>query len=179
MDKRKQKIYIFTGIYVSLIILLAIIALVGDRNRETYDYALRFFTPEDIKTGRDIFIKGIIPYTIQRLIILGFLLFLALKGWICYRDKKKIYGFFKTVLSLMALLLSFAIIKIPFSIYTSYYRLKEYGLITSEFGTWFSRTLLSYAISIIITALVLGILIWIIKKTKRYLVYIPVAFFII
>jgi len=68
--------------------------------------------------------------------------------------------------SLAFLVMSF-VLALPWTIYESWWRERGYGRTSQPFGDWFGQTLLSAAISWIITALLLVGVYWLIRRTGR------------
>ncbi|MCP4136231.1 MAG: M48 family metalloprotease [bacterium] len=183
MDFDIKRFKNFILIYLGIFSVLAIFGLLGDRNPETLEFALRYFSESEINTGRSYFLYGIIPVTIYRILLITLLAWVVYKGLhssFAGRLTGKFKGDFAAmILSFLAIFLVLALIKLPVNIFLGFYREKLFGLMNTGFGTWFVRYLASSGISIALSAVTLTILGLIIKKTKRYLLYIPVVFFIL
>jgi STE24 endopeptidase len=70
------------------------------------------------------------------------------------------------VVSLVFLVLSF-VLTLPWTIYESWWREKQYGRTSQPFGDWLGQSLLAATISTIITAVLLLGVYWLIRKTGK------------
>lgn len=70
------------------------------------------------------------------------------------------------VLSLIFIALSF-VIGLPWDVYSGWWRETSYGLSSQPFGGWFVEHLISFAISLVFTALFIAAVYWLIRKAPR------------
>jgi STE24 endopeptidase len=58
-------------------------------------------------------------------------------------------------------------LELPWAAYAGWWRQKQYGLTSQAFGGWLGETLMSTAISIVFTAIFLGLLYLLIRRARR------------
>lgn len=175
-----RKLKLLVSIYIILILSLSVLGLFGNQDRDAADLALKYFSKHDIQAGRSYFLYGISSVTIYRIVSILLLLFIAVKGY----DKtliKKISAkinceILTTFIAFTTLFVLLTAVRLPFAIFSGFYRKKIFGLMNADFITWLSRYLSGAVISLLLTALIIAIMIVIIKSTKRYFFYIPAAF---
>ena len=60
-----------------------------------------------------------------------------------------------------------ALLALPWTIYTGYFREKKYGLLNQDFGAWASEQAISLAVSLVITAIILTVIFAMIRRSPR------------
>ncbi len=70
---------------------------------------------------------------------------------------------------LTALLYSIAgwVIALPWSVYTGFYREKQYDLLDSSFGSWFGESLIGFAISLAVAPLAIAVIYSVIRRSPK------------
>jgi len=178
-----KKLFIFIILYIILLLTISILGYIGDNSKEKIDFALKYFNQHDIDIGKAYSRMGLIPSTIYRIISILFLFFLTVKG-IHIKLSKKLskknnYNFIHIFLSLFILFSLLAIIRLPFSIFTDFYRKELFGLMNSGLFIWLFRYLSMTIISIFFISVSISIMSILVLKTKRYIIHIPILFLII
>ena len=170
-------------IYIVLTLILSITGYMGAGEKEVLEFALESFNNIDIQTGRLFFQYAIIPVTIYKITIILFILFVVQKS--CYNrfaswiDKKIKYRIIKLALSFILIFFVLSIFRLPFNIFIGYYRSHLFQLSEINFSTWLLRYLGASSISIVMYSVSFTLLSLLIIKVKRYLLYLPLAFFIL
>lgn len=72
------------------------------------------------------------------------------------------------VLFFLLLMYGEMVIKIPFSLYSTFHIEKQYGFNTQTFGLWCVDTLKGLLLSSILTAILLSVIFWLIQATPQY-----------
>lgn len=178
-----KKINIIIFLYIITLSILTILGILGTNNSETIKIAERYFNPSDIETGKNLFLMGLVPYTIYRIIAILFLLLVLIKKYhekIIMKISQRINNsYIISYLSILLILLSLSIIKLPFNIYAQFYREKTFGLLNIDFGLWFIRHMSQLGISLIVISLIVFLFITVIGKIRKFYLVIPVLFLVI
>jgi len=169
-------------IYISLLVITVISGILGNTNAESLSYAHKYFSNEEILSGRLNFLFSMLPFSLYSVLRIIFLA-AVIRGFIWDRfsrflERGNFPDSINIFISVIFLLSIFTVIQIPFNIFAGYYRGICFGLIRTDFLTWFSRYSVSAVISIFSTAVLISLIVIVIKKTRKYCFYIPVIFFI-
>ncbi len=169
--------------YIITLMLLTLLGYLGDLSSESYNLATEYFSASEIKTGKQFFRFALIPWTIYRILIIVILFFLI--------NSKKYLGFVKGInqkiknsfLRLLITILFFTfflnLLKIPFSIIAGFMRDRYFQVTGIDFLTWLTRHSASAIISIGIFSISIALILFIINRTRRYLITVPLVFIII
>lgn len=176
-----RNIILLASGYIFLFLILVYFGIIGDTSKKSMEYALKFFSAEEIATGKDCFTFRLIPHAIYRVISIIFLLVITANGY----HKKIIQKLFRKsrfkkilpFLSFLVLFIALEILRFPFSYFSSFYAGKRFGILNADFITWLFRYFASSGIFILFISSMLTIVTTIIIRTKRYFIYIPVALF--
>ena len=116
-----KKINIIVIIYIISLLILVFFGFMGDHNKETIDYASRYFSKQFIDTGKSYFLSGLITAMFYSIIAILFLLLIIHKGywkrfseWLSIKIK---YNYLCTFISFIIIFLSLNIIRLPFALF--------------------------------------------------------------
>ncbi|MBN2040337.1 MAG: M48 family metalloprotease [Spirochaetes bacterium] len=175
------KIILIVSVYLLLLITLSVFGFAGDRSKETADLALKYFTESEIETGAALFRHRLffsILYAVPSVLLLSYL---SAGAWRKFRQKylgriRSEYAAF--FLSLIIVYLGLILFRFPFSLYSGFFTGKKYGLINIDIVTWSLRFFSSSIIFILLFSFLVLLFALFIKKTRKYIFYIPVVFFL-
>jgi STE24 endopeptidase len=60
-----------------------------------------------------------------------------------------------------------ALLALPWTIYTGYFREKQYGLLNQNFGAWSKEQAISLAVSLVVTAIMLAVIFAVIRRSPK------------
>ncbi len=166
-------------IYLGVSIFFIILGYYSTLNTDAYTKALQYFNKSVIHTSTALF-KLKLGITIAYRFIFIIILYIVYtrKLYPAFIQKIKITQpvllFF---VSIFFIQICIEIIGIPFDIFY-YFKLKPFHIIKSDLSTWLIRMYSSQIIKVLAISAILSICYLIILKSKRYLLYIPVIFFL-
>ena len=73
-----------------------------------------------------------------------------------------------TWLTALLYTLAGALITLPWTIYTDFFREKQFGLLDQGFGAWFGEQATALAIGLVIMPLLFAVIYWVIRKSPRW-----------
>jgi STE24 endopeptidase len=82
-------------------------------------------------------------------------------------ERKKGRPFLASVVVAAVYVAFSGLLELPWAAYSGWWRQKQYGLTSQAFGGWLGETLMSTAISIVFTAIFLGLLYLLIRRARR------------
>ncbi len=176
---KKRNITIAVIFYIVILLSLSISGFLGDNDKENVEYALKYFNQTDIDTGKSYFVYRLASSVIYRVLIIILALIYVLKGYhnrfIETLSSKIKPGILLIFISFATIFILINIIRIPFSVYSSFYLGKIYGVMKADFGTWFLRYMAGSGISIFLFCASLSVVSYLIDRTRRFYIYIPIA----
>jgi STE24 endopeptidase len=166
--------------YIITLLLMTLLGYMGDLSNESYDTAMKYFSSSEIETGKNFFRFSLLPWTLYRIMIITVFFYLiyssrykTLINWI----KGKVKNSFLRLLTSTALLYIFLnLLKLPFHIIAGYVRDRSFQVTEIDFMTWLIRHGVSVLISIALVSLSLSLILFLINRTKRYILYVPLMF---
>ena len=116
-----NKIFKIVVIYIALLVILAIFGIIGDSSKESLNFALKYFTQQDIDTGRNFFLYGLITSTAYHIVAILFLFHIShniywtrFSQWLLQNIKSTYLIIFFSFIAVFAFL---AFIRFPFSFF--------------------------------------------------------------
>ncbi len=97
---------------------------------------------------------------------------------VSYFFRMGIPNFLSWFFSLFIFSILFIAVKFPFTLYTGFFRLKNFAILKSDFFTWFIRYSASTVISLLIFSAVLTLFILFVKKSEKFTIFIPIFIFV-
>jgi Zn-dependent protease with chaperone function len=178
-----KKILIVVMLYLFILIVLSGLGYYGDARESSITEALKYFTMTDIVTGRTLFRSVIVASTVYKILAFVLLLFLAYSKrysrCISSLMEKVILLPLQYIISCFFILCILACVKFPFDFYIDYYTGMSYGLVVNTFPSWLGRYAAMSLIRIVFMTFLFSVIFYTVARVRRYLVVIPVVFFIL
>lgn len=176
-----NKFRLIIVVYILLTLILNVFGFIGDSSKETTDLALKYFTETDIETGISLFRQRLVISLLYSVLVILFLFYLVSGAW--QKISSKLLRVFRSeyaalFISLLIIYIVLMLLRFPFSLYSGFYLGKQYALIKADVFTWSLRFFSSSIIFIFLFSILILLFALIIRKTKRYILYIPLAFFL-
>ncbi|MDY6934856.1 MAG: M48 family metalloprotease [Spirochaetota bacterium] len=177
------KIKYLIYIYILSLLIIGVFGFFGNNNNVEISYALKYFSRNDLDVGRSYFLFGMIPSTVSNIIGVLLLLYIAANGhhsrFSAYLSTRYKSDLLQVSISFAYILSILACINFPFALLTGFIRKDIFGLMNTDLFTWLARYFSATLIYLLLICVSLSILAIVIIKTKRFIIHIPIAFFIL
>ena len=179
MEQRLRTI--LAGVIGVLGVLLAA-GILGSVHPADFAAAQRYFSIAEIIRSRSYFIHGVVPVMVLRMVVFGLLVTAIIKRWtilpLCVK-KRGWKTYINNAFSIFVLLAVLELLRFPAAFYAGYLREGEFGLRNAGFSLWLYRYGFSSLISFVALWGMLSVFIQFIAGTKRFIIFIPLVFFVL